>query len=365
MVLVSLSQLCSFQYIPVLFISLAFSVPTPAQTTAELQDFNAAYLQYGNTLESNPALAREAARRALTLGRELFGADNERTAMLAINYGNLLPDQAQTQIYLDEAVTIYQTIFGFGSERMIDPLMRLGRTLSDTDRYRLAMVYYDRALQLAISNLGEQSSKAGAIHLELGSIAATVQDLPVSFMHLQRAQEILPEFSDPGSVTNLARSNLLLGDYYLRSEQFASSLIPLLTALQTFSAYPNADVTLRNRIALIEAYEKLGRREEATVHCLAIGVNRRIRPDTNLRPLYSVIPAVELVDGTPSQQYGVRVAFTVDADGFVTDPILMSSISSDVITALFLNAISQFRFAPRFVDGQAVESPNQQFVFSY
>ena len=45
------------------------------QSTLELDEFNAAYLQYGETKDTQPDIAREAARRAYELGRELFGVD--------------------------------------------------------------------------------------------------------------------------------------------------------------------------------------------------------------------------------------------------------------------------------------------------
>ena len=210
--------------------------------------------------------------------------------MLAINYANLLQSQAQTQTYLDEAVTIYQSVFGFGSEAMIDPLMRLGQSLTDADKFQLATVYYQRALRLANTHLGEQSSKAGAIQLELGSIELTTGNTEQSFSWLDGARTILQQNSDMGTESNLASANLLLGDYYLESQQYNQALVPLLAALETLSAYPGVDVTLRNRIALIEAYQNLGLQNEATVHCLAIGANRRLRPDANLTPVYRVIP---------------------------------------------------------------------------
>ncbi len=154
---------------------LLFAMSLPfylsAQTTEDLQDFNATYLEYVNTRQSDPELAREAARRAHEIGKRVFGETSERTAMLAINYAILLADAALSQDYLDEAVTIYQAIFGFGSVELIDPLMRMGRTLSDGEQLRPAALYYNRALTLAVTHLGTASSKAGAIEVELGASA--------------------------------------------------------------------------------------------------------------------------------------------------------------------------------------------------
>ncbi len=348
----------------ILLVGMSCVADLLAQTTLDLDEFNSAYFEYGTYKDSNPQLARQAAGRAYELGRQLFGAENERTAMLAINYGILFQDEAETQRHLDDAVMIYQSIFGFASAAMIDPLMRLGRTLSDAERYGLAATYYGRALQLAESELGATASRSGALQMELGSLALKTGDREQALLRLTRARSILETHSDPGSLSNLTVTNLLLGDYYLVSQQFEAALAPLLEALDALSRYPNSDVTQRNRIALITAYENLGRRDDATVQCLAIGVNRRIPENVNLSPLYSVLPDQEsLSSGTGDS--GVAVQFTVDAEGFVRDPVLLGEVGGEAQRASFLAAISRFRFAPRFVDGQAVESPAQQYIFRY
>ena len=61
------------------------SLPSFDQTTIEMDEFNAAYFQYGEMKDTDSAVAREAARRAYELGKNLFGAASERSAMLAVN----------------------------------------------------------------------------------------------------------------------------------------------------------------------------------------------------------------------------------------------------------------------------------------
>ncbi|MDA1371053.1 MAG: hypothetical protein O2971_09875 [Proteobacteria bacterium] len=355
--------------VPVLKSSLlllfAWSLPLylSAQTSEDLQDFNATYLEYVNTRESDPELAREAARRAHEIGARVFGETSERTAMLAINYAILLADEAASQDYLDEAVTIYQAIFGFGSAQLIDPLMRLGRTLGDGEQLRAAALYYNRALTLAVTHLGSTSSKAATIEVELGAIALRAAQYEEAYSRLSNARELLGAYSDSASQSNHARANLLLGDYFLATQQYQQAVQPLLAALASLSQYPHADVTLRNRIALIETYEKLGMREAATEHCLAIGSLRRVAANTNLRPLYTVTPGREQIDAVVQGQPGVRVSFTVDENGFVRSPQLLDQTLTAPLSAIFLQAVQKFRFAPRFVDGEAVATPNQQYVF--
>ena len=340
-----------------LCIVLSVSFSLYAQTTIDLDEFNAAYFQYGHAKDSQPEVAREAARRAYELGRELFGAESERSAMLAINYATMLESEAETRIYLDEAVATFQSVFGFGSEEMIDPLVRLGQALSDQGRLDLSQEYYNRALELSQIQLGLDSSKVGVIELELGALKLRVGPLDQAWTHLQKAKEVLSNYSDPGSRSGVTRAHLLIGEYYLARQDFRSAISPLLLSLQEFNRYPSADITVRNHIALIKAYENLNESGKATRHCLAIGSTRRLEQNENLRPVYRISPeGFKLANS-------IRVNFTVNVDGYVHDPHVVTEIEDEVLKKALTDAIQKFRFAPRFVEGSFVESPNQYYEF--
>jgi len=352
--------------VKILFLQVSFLLPTLvyAQTTAELEDFNAAYLQYGNTVDSNPVVARDAARRALDFGRSLFGEDNERTAMLAINYANFLENEP-AQLYLDEAVAIYQSKFGKGTQEMIRPYMRLGRILASNSKWELARDYYLKARSLAESYIGAASITAGNIQLELGSIEFSLGEDEAALVFLAAAQIALQGESEIAALNNFARINLLFGRIYLYQERYQMALNSLLVSFDALSAYPNSNINLSNRLYLIEAYERLGRSEDATEHLLAIGAANRLAPNENLVPLYLVVPDLGSASGTQNDDSGILVSFTVDREGFVKEPELTNDVTIDSLSAVFLQAIRQFRFAPRFIMGDAVDSPDQQYLFSY
>jgi len=246
------------------------------QTNLDLHEFNSAYLQYTDTKDSEPAVAREAARRAYDLGREYFGVESERTAMLAINYALLLEDAAESQAHLDDAIEIYQAVFGFATEAMIEPLMLLGRTLNQENNHPLAIQYYSRALQLAESHLGEDASKVGAIELELAAINLQMNDLEQSGNRLRRAREILSNYSDAGAQSGLTRIDLLSGEHLVLSGEYEAAIAPLLASLEKFRRFPNAAVTMRNRVALIRAYSNLDDQAAVSEQCLAISNERRL-----------------------------------------------------------------------------------------
>ena len=78
------------------------SLPSFAQTTIEMDEFNAAYFQYGEMKDTDTDVAREAARRAYELGKNLFGEGSERSAMLAVNYATLLENESDARLFLND-----------------------------------------------------------------------------------------------------------------------------------------------------------------------------------------------------------------------------------------------------------------------
>ena len=343
-----------------LILGLLVSGFSLAQSTIEMDEFNAAYFQYGEAKDTKPDVAREAARRAYEMGKALFGAESERSAMLAVNYATLLENETDARYYLDEAVETYQSVFGFDSERMIDPLISLGSRLSDREKFDLSEEYYLRALQLTERHFGLDSSKAGYIELEIGALQLRIGRLDASWEHLQKARQTLARYSDVGSGSGLTRAYLLIGEYHLARQNYRGAIDPLLLSLRDFNTYPSADITVRNHVDLIKAYENLNESDSATGHCLAIGATRRLSQDENLRPVFRapVWGISQKSSGDP-----IRVHFTVDKEGYVVDPQVPEEIAQTDLRDALIASIMRFRFAPRFEDGEAVESPNQYYDF--
>ena len=351
-----LMQNFALRFISVLLVSLPFL----AQTTIEMDDFNAAYFQYGEMKDTDPDIAREAARRAYEMGKDLFGAKSERSAMLAVNYATLIENESDARSYLDEAVEIYQLVFGFDSEGMINPLIGLGLRLSEQEKSDLGEEYYSRALRLSERHLGPNSTKTGYIELELGAILLKAGRLNDSWRHLQSAKHILSQYTDSGSKSGLTRTYLLIGEYYLARQDYRAAIEPLLISLKDFDSFPSANITVRNHVDLIKAYENLNESVNATFHCLAIGATRRLAKGENLEPVFRV--PVQRV-GEENSLIGVKVYFTVDREGYAVDPVITEELKNSELSVALIKAIKQFRFAPRFLAGKAVDSPEQYFEF--
>ena len=96
---------------------------------------------------------------------------------------------------------------------------------------------------------------------------------------------------------------------------------------------------------------------------MSIGSSRRVRENERLRPLYTVELDTAELPAASYKEDDLRVAFTVDREGFVRDPVVIGNVDNEILKTHLLHAVRKFRFAPRFVDGDAVTTQNQEYVF--
>lgn len=89
--------------------------------------------------------------------------------------------------------------------------------------------------------------------------------------------------------------------------------------------------------------------------------------DQELRPLRQVEAAYPPVAADEGIEGWAQVRFTVAADGSVpTDSISMVDAEpAQIFDESAMDAIAQFRFQPRVVNGEAVDVPNVQYVFRF
>ncbi len=84
--------------------------------------------------------------------------------------------------------------------------------------------------------------------------------------------------------------------------------------------------------------------------------------DTEAVPIVRVAPVYPLAARTSRTEGRVLVEFTILPDGSVTDPTVVDASPAGVFERAVLQAIRQWRFAPRVEDGQAVNRRARQTV---
>ena len=175
--------------------------------------------------------------------------------------------------------------------------------------------------------------------------------------YLQKAYK---EFNDLLGPDDFATANaqLLLSEFYVRSGKVKKAQPGLLAALNTYK--DNSDHRSRKLSALsllVESYELMGESDKATPYCQAIGEIQPWNDDQEVRPIYRrrvKYPATAAQNGYRGY---VVTEFSVDKNGFVQSPVVVDSEGPKSFEREALRAISGYRYAPRFINGEPVTTP--------
>ncbi len=343
-----------------LMILACFTLLSANAAEDERQAMNAAYREYQEIMArgiSARAEAIEPAARAYELAKRVYGNAHQTTAALAINYGNVLQNRAEAVQILNEGLAISETVHGKEAIELIDPLMALADASTDLRDLASARRYYSRALDIALKHEEKDSFLAGVITLSLGVTNYNDNKRLEAIKQFRAAREILASHDTNIAKIRLATAELWIGTYHVVSGRHKDALEPLLASLTLFISFPETRFTaLTNYKLLVEAYEALGLRDEATPHALAMGAITMTEPVL----LYEVQPVLARVR-TPGI---AQVSFTVDEQGYPRDAIVVSAADGR-FGETALETIEKMRYAPRFVDGVAVATSGVTHTFSF
>lgn len=340
------------------------SVPAVAETS--FGSLKEAYTAYKEAVaEGRKRDARIAASAAYTMAREKLGTNHKYTAAFALHYGRLLEgDEAKQQ--LREALILHENVYGQDGYELLDPLMELAKVETGYQEFRTAKRLYDRALSLVEANDGPESMTAGLINLEIGQVATFRGAGHRYIAYLKRAKKIFQSLDEPDAAYGLAQAEFWLGKYWLANNEEKKATDALVASLETFEANaPDSPTTLANHAFLIEAYEKRGLRDAATKHCRAIGAAKPVNPTQDYKPVYQVRPIYPRIAQVGGKEGYVVVSVTVDPDGFVQEPEVLETKGSGLFEGAALEAVKQFRYIPRYEDGQPVATSDVKYRFSF
>lgn len=141
----------------------------------------------------------------------------------------------------------------------------------------------------------------------------------------------------------------------------------LLEALATYAdpGRPSNEMELTTHAFLVTVYQERNEPELATRHCEAIGRMTPVSDTQNYFPLFKKIPRYPATAQWMGKSGWVILRFTVDEEGIVRDPEVVESNSGDVFVNAAIEAASQFRYAPRFVDGRPVATPGVRHKITF
>ena len=330
-------------------------------------EFTAAFTAYHDAMEASHYVEAVAhAEKARELGEEIYD-DAKVTATLAFNHGYalaMLGVNRQATRVLKETRKLMRRAYGPDSPQLFRVEMVLLNVVPEDE----ARGQLTRVMKLASRHLAEDGESMAELKLNSG----------MRHWWDRRAPDLLNEaaetFERLGKTDREARAKFWIGKIHLERNRFRDSIESMTPVVELL---PDDDsIALMARAHMVEAYEELGESDRATEHCLAIGQTVPWTGTAEYQPLFKRVPAYPRSALVRNTEGYVLVEFAVDEMGFVRDPVVIDSKAvaapgSDRLGVVgdfeiaAIEAARKFRYAPKFVDGQAVavEGVRNRIVF--
>ena len=323
-------------------------------TGAQQEDFNAAYEAYRTAAaEGRHADAATHVGTAKQLAEAAFPDDPDgarRIATLTFHHGLALSKAKHFEhayAVLQDARRLMRAAYGDDAKELVDVEVALvGAAPANAARKHLR-----RATRLARQH-GEDMSAS------IANAKAMVGMRVRGRSGRRFLEEAVAVYEELGHNDGLALANFWLGK--LRARNDFDEAAEHFEAALAFAGQGDADRRTRRSLVLmthanlVEVLEKAGRSEEATKHCRAIG---RLKPwdgTADYQPLYKRHPRYPAGAVRQGQEGWVLAEFGVDENGFVREPKVVASAGGTQFEKAALTAVRGFRYAPKFVDGEAV-----------
>ncbi|MEO2267380.1 TonB family protein [Pseudoalteromonas sp. YIC-656] len=343
-------------------VPLAAAILISGAVNATSDDFNSAYQQYLDAVESGSNV-EEFAKQAYQLGSKKFGASSESTANLAINYANVLKVSSEEEMIAKKslyklAIANLQQVYGEDDISIIDPLLGVA---DSTNNFSEAKDATERAIQIA-KKQGEQQL-AAEVYLSSAEILLkqfnnkkrnTIEE------YLLAAEDYFGQNQVENSINNV-KVNMYLGVYESRFGDTSNAISRLNQVVKVFDDNLEFDhpIELKAHSLLVNLYEGQGLSDEATKHCVAIAKMRPWTQDIEQQPLYQVHPKVSIDIAKNGRDSAVTVELTIDKSGFVSDTEVIAAKGDRGFERATVEAVKKWRYAPKFENGEAVVAKTQ------
>ena len=171
-----------------------------------------------------------------------------------------------------------------------------------------------------------------------------------AFEAYETYKEILPE-----NALDRVKATYVVGAVEYAEKHDDKAIPLLLEVVKQFDAlnfsHPYA---LSAHAYLVELYERQGKRDESTAHCIAIGKMRPWADTQEQQPLFRTVPKYPKSYLMQRKSGYVTLNFTVDEMGFVKNPEVLESKGGVLFEKSTLKMIEEWRYAHIFEHGKPV-----------
>ena len=355
-----------FKFFSLFLILFGFSVSTAFAETGEA--FSSVYKKYNQAIAlNNYEEALVFAEKAYEMGKEKFKGGSQEMASLAFNLGLVLnqnQEYGRALPFLAEGLEGLKTNFGEDNINLLDSYIELGKANVGLHKTSPAKRYFRKAIELVELEYGAENALLVDINLEIGNFIFRKAQVGAEDFYEHAYLVGKAAFPEGDYRTGIAAFSL--GKVYdvkrrkKKAEQF------YLEALQIYEKAPPPDLAfvMVAHTFLVQFYSEKGDDEKATEHCVKVGYLRGNADIDSARPLYKMRPTYPQSALEDGKEGTVLIKYSVGADGKVMNTIVQDS-SGDAFSKMALRTIQKWRYAPRIVDGNPVQTDELQYRISF
>jgi TonB family protein len=354
---------------------------SPKPIANEVSDFNTVYKAYNQALESgDKEQTLELAKQAVSLGESTFIDDRENLHNLKLNLAAAYIDVKEHE----QAAKTYEALReeierrdGKVSQDYLTVTLDLLELYSRNDWPRQKREYRDNRAESIASHVISLTKKLAKKTPETATsnfyIASKVlynsKGIPKNYVSVVKLTEkarnmLVNDFGENDLKTietryRLGRLNMRKGRYKKAIENFEEVVATIEAEYDTSHPYEVA-----SHAALIEVYENLGKSDESTKHCIAIGQITPWEDDAEPTPLYRVNPRYPIEYARRGKQGYTKIRFDISASGFVKNIEVIES-NGKSFNESSITALEKWRYAPKFENGKAVATTGIEVQLDY
>ncbi|MCS6192470.1 energy transducer TonB [Shewanella baltica] len=346
---------------------LALTLGTSLSVHASENSFAKAYSDYQAAVEKGDTANIEAsAKAAYQLGEAQYAKDSIDLANLAINWAAAIEKQVAPYPFREKnlaqtakanelyqlALANYNVHYGKEALELIDPL--LGSAITES-KAKVAKDYLQAAIDIAEKSDNKKliaDVKMAAFNRLSNTELYTKSIRNYAFDAYDIYKEILPE-----NALDRVKATYVVGAVEYAEKHDDKAIPLLLEVVKQFDvlnySHPYA---LSAHAYLVELYERQGKRDESTAHCIAIGKMRPWTDEQEQQPIFRINPKYPLPYAQQRKSGWVQLKFTVDEHGFVKNPEIIASKGGALFEKESIKTLDKWRYAPKFENGKAVEA---------
>ncbi|QYK08688.1 energy transducer TonB [Shewanella mangrovisoli] len=343
----------------------ALALNTSLPLNASENTFSQAYSDYQTALkQGDDAQIEASAKRAFELGEAQYAKDSVDLANLAMNWAGALKTVAMPNLFEGDnaaktakayelyqlALSNYKKHYGEHAAELIDPLLGAAET---SPKLTVAKELFENAIEIAEKTANKKllaDVKIATFDRLTNTGLYTAQVRDYAFEAYETYKEILPE-----NALDRVKATYVVGAVEYAEKHDDKAIPLLLEVVKQFEALKfSHPYALSAHAYLVELYERQGKREESTAHCIAIGKMRPWADTQEQQPLFRTTPKYPKSYLIQRKSGYVTLNFTVDEMGFVKNPEVLESKGGVLFEKSTLKMIEEWRYAPKFEHGKPV-----------